>query len=221
MCGRFSLFDLLGLEVRFNLSLPDILNPRYNIAPSQDILTITNNEGFQATHLKWGLIPFWSKDISSAKKMINARAETVDQKLSFKQSFKSRRCLIPADGFYEWKKEGNKKRPFRIVMKNEDVFAFAGLWDGWSSPEGETIYSCAILTTSANAMIEPIHNRMPVILSKEGEETWLREDADIPTLQSLLIPYPAKLMDCYEVSTRVNSPRNDDPDIIKPAAADL
>ncbi len=216
MCGRFSLFDLLGLEIRFELSFLDILKPRYNIAPSQDILAIINHEGLQAVYFKWGLIPFWSKDISSSKTLINARSETVDQKASFKQSFKRRRCLIPADGFYEWKKEGNRKRPFRFTLKGGGVFSFAGLWEGWASPEGERINSCAILTTSANATVAPIHNRMPVILSREGEDTWLGADTDISTLKSLLVPYPAEGMDGYEVSTRVNSPRNDDPDIIKP-----
>ncbi|MDO9536447.1 MAG: SOS response-associated peptidase [Bacillota bacterium] len=134
MCGRFSLYNILGIKALFNLYIPDWLKPRYNIAPSQEILAIINNGGYQAVQYKWGLIPFWSKDMVPG--MINARAETVDIKPSFKQSLKSRRCLIPADGFYEWKKEGTRKRSYRINLKNGDVFAFAGLWDTWTSPKG-------------------------------------------------------------------------------------
>lgn len=148
--------------------------------------------------------------------MINARAETVDKKPSFKQSLRSRRCLIPADGFYEWKKEGGRKRPYRITPKNRDLFVFAGLWDAWVSPKGETINSCTIITTSANTLIEPIHNRMPVILSEKAEEIWLNEDTDLSTLKDLLNPYPSELMDSYEVSTMVNNFRNDIPEALKP-----
>jgi putative SOS response-associated peptidase YedK len=215
MCGRFSLYDIFGLEVLFNLVLPDWVKPRYNIAPSQEILAIINNGGRQAVQFKWGLIPFWAKEMVPG--MINARAETVDIKPSFKQSLKSRRCLIPADGFYEWKNEGgSRKKPYRITLKDGNVFAFAGLWDRWRSPEGETINSCAIITTSANTLMEPIHNRMPVILPKEAEEAWLVADTDTPTLKGLLKPYRSELMESWEVSAIVNNFRNDNPDVIKP-----
>ena len=214
MCGRFSLYDIFGLEVLFNIYLPDWVKPRYNIAPSQEILAVIKNGGCQAVQLKWGLIPFWAKDMVPG--MINARAETVDIKPSFKESFKSRRCLIPADGFYEWKKEGARKRPYRINLKNGGVFAFAGLWDRWTSPKGETINSCAIITTSANTMMEPIHNRMPVILEKDAEEAWLAADTDMTTLKSILKPYRSELMESCEVSSLVNNFRNDNREILKP-----
>jgi putative SOS response-associated peptidase YedK len=214
MCGRFSLFDIFGLEVLYNINLPGCVKPRYNIAPSQEILAIIDDGGCQAVQFKWGLIPFWAKE--KAPGLINARAETVDIKPSFKQSLKSRRCLIPADGFYEWKKEGTGKRPYRINLKNGDVFAFAGLWDTWTSPKGETINSCTIITTSANTMMEPIHSRMPVILPKEAEETWLHADTGILTLKGLLKPYRSEFMESYEVSTRVNNFRNDIPEVLEP-----
>lgn len=214
MCGRFSLSDILGLIMRFKLNLPDGVKPRYNIAPSQDILTIIYDEGYRTVHFRWGLIPFWSKDIVPG--MINARAETVDKKSSFRQSLKSRRCLIPSDGFYEWRRDGGRKKPYRITLKNRGVFVFAGLWDTWISPKGETINSCVIITTSANTLIKPIHNRMPVILSEKAEEVWLNKDTDILTLKDLLNPYPAELMESYEVSTIVNNFRNDIPEILKP-----
>ena len=215
MCGRFSLFDMLGLKVRFNLDLPDFISPRYNIAPSQEVLAIINDEGNQAVQFRWGLIPFWSKDISS-KGLINARTETIHKKPSFKQSLKHRRCLIPADGFYEWMKEESGKRPYRITLKSGEVFAFAGLWDTWISPQGDKINSCTIITTSANTLLEPIHKRMPVILDKEKEEVWLDPETDNETFKSILKPYPAELMKSYEVSTAVNSPRNDVPEVVKP-----
>ncbi len=218
MCGRFSFFDFLGFQMRFSLQIPALIQPRYNIAPSQEILAIVNPnlEGYQTAFFKWGLIPYWSKDGSSARKMINARAETVDQKPSFKQSFQKRRCLIPADGFFEWEKQEIGKKPYRIVLKNREVFAFAGLWDAWTDPSGQTVHSCTIITTSANSLLAAIHLRMPVILAKEAEEAWLHPETDQLTLKNLLLPYPAALMESYEVSVRVNSPRNDDPSIIEP-----
>lgn len=215
MCGRFSLFDIFSLIQHFNLVLPGWVKPRYNIAPSQDILAIVNNDGCRAVPFRWGLIPFWFKEIVPG--MINARAETVDLKPAFKQSLKRRRCLIPADGFYEWKREGNKKRPYRIIPKDGDVFVFAGLWDTWTSPKGETMNSCAIITTAANSLMKPIHNRMPVILSKGAEEVWTNKDVDISILKEVLLnTYPAELMESYEVSTMVNNYRNDNPEVLKP-----
>jgi len=216
LCGRFSLFDLLGVKVRFNLGPLDWLTPRYNIVPSQEVLAIISGEEYNAVQLKWGLIPFWAKDLSSTKAMINARAETVDQKPSFKKSFRHKRCLIPADGFYEWKKGEKGKRPYRITLKGGGVFAFAGLWDRWKSSQGETIDSCTIITTAPNELLESIHNRMPVIMPEEAEHIWLDPDADTADLKSLLNPYPSEFMESYEVSTRVNSPKNDIPEVIEP-----
>ncbi len=218
MCGRFSLFDILGLEVRFKIYLPDYVMPRYNIAPSQEILAITRGEEdeHQARPFKWGLIPFWARTVAPSKKMINARAETVHKKPSFKESFKNKRCLIPADGFYEWKKGEKRKRPYRISLKGGELFAFAGLWEEWSSSEGETIRSCAIITTYANRLVETVHERMPVILERSVEEAWLAADTDTSTLQELLRPYPAQFMELYQVSDLVNSPQNDRAEIIKP-----
>ncbi len=219
MCGRFSFFDFLSFQRRFNLQIPALIQPRYNIAPSQEILAIVKpnpEDGYQTACFKWGLIPFWSKDGSAARKLINARAETVDQKPSFKHSFQKRRCLLPADGFFEWEKLASGKKPYRIVLKNREVFAFAGLWDAWTDPAGQTIHSCTIITTSANSLLENIHPRMPVILPQEAEEAWLHHETDRLILKNLLLPFPAELMESYEVSVRVNSPRNDDPGIIEP-----
>ena len=147
--------------------------------------------------------------------MINARAETVAEKPSFKQAFQSQRCLVIADGFYEWRKHGKVKIPMRVILKTGEPFGFAGLWESWKSPEGELIHSCTIITTTPNAVMEPIHNRMPVILSKDKEAKWLDvSPSDAGELRELLSPYPADEMDAYEVSTLVNSPKNDMPDVM-------
>ena len=214
MCGRFSLFNLPELMNEYRVDLPADIMPRYNIAPSQAILAIINDDGYQARQLRWGLMPSWSR--AGFAGIINARAETVDQKPSFKQSFRRRRCLIPADGFYEWKKEEKRKQPYRITLKNREVFAFAGLWETWTSPSGDTINSAAIITTAPNAAIRPIHNRMPVALPKTAESVWLDDEADHPTLKSLLIPYRSEQMVMYPISNRVNSARNDSPDVLTP-----
>ena len=214
MCGRFSLADLSALRKVFKINLPEGVKSCYNIAPSQNILAIINDKGYRAVNFRWGLIPFWAKDIIPG--IINARAETIDKKPSFKHSFKNKRCLIPADGFYEWKGKAGSKRPYRIALKNRSVFTFAGLWDRWRSPKGETINSCVIITTAANTLLEPIHSRMPVILSEKAEEVWLNEEADILTLKGLLNPYSAELMESYEISTMVNDYQKDIPEILKP-----
>ncbi|NLJ56615.1 MAG: SOS response-associated peptidase [Firmicutes bacterium] len=214
MCGRFSFSDLRGLSMYFKINLPRGVKPRYNIAPTQEILALVYNKGLQAVYFRWGLLPPWSKNIGPG--LINARAETVEQKLSFRQSLRNKRCLLPADGFYEWKKEGKKKKPYRITPQGGGLFFFAGLWDTWKSPRGETINSCAIITTAANSMLKPIHNRMPVILSKEALKTWLARDTDLFTLKSLLTPYPSELLAAYEVSTLINNPRHDNPDVLQP-----
>jgi len=214
MCGRFSIAEFEGIEERFQIEPPD-LKPNYNVAPSQDVPVILNNGSNQLALFKWGVIPFWAKDPSIGHKMINARAETVDEKPSFKSCLQRKRCLIVADGFYEWKKEGSTKRPYRITLMNKELFGFAGLWDTWKSPTGEIVNSCSIITTTPNELMEPIHNRMPVILPREVEQVWLDQGiTDSYFLKSLLLPYPADLMIAYEVSTFVNSVKNNGPECL-------
>jgi putative SOS response-associated peptidase YedK len=218
MCGRFSLSSGLDqLERQFEMMLMDELKPRYNIAPTQPILTVVQEEGKRVgRNMRWGLVPFWAKDVKIGYKMINARAETIDEKSMYKGLFKKRRCLILADGFYEWKKVGKEKRPYRFQMINGKPFAFAGLWDRWSH-EDETLITCTIITTQPNEITKEVHDRMPVILPPNAYETWLHPDMqDTDYLKTLLQPYPADEMDAYEVSTLVNSPKNDDPSILEP-----
>lgn len=221
MCGRYTLTaDIDTISQRFKLDTHGLkIEPRYNIAPSQEAPVIVVEDGKVLKMMKWGLIPFWAKDESIASKTINARAETLHHKPSFKKSLTGKRCLVPADGFYEWKKEGRGKIPIRFVLKNRDVFAFAGLWDTWRNQIGELVFSFTIITTKANALVRPIHNRMPVILKKEYEELWLDPKVnDIDKLLSLLIPYPPEMMEAYRVSSLVNSPKEDSPECIKPVA---
>jgi len=220
MCGRYSLADLSGFAARFDLVRANgRLRRRYNIAPMQPIPAVVNDGANRLVFLRWGLVPSWFKGSLSDINIINARAETVHSKPSFRKSLQRRRCLIPADGFYEWKKDdpGSVKRPYRVTLKEGGLFAFAGLWDSWRSPGGENIISCAIITTAANEVVKPIHDRMPVILEEEAEQIWLDgEVTDSAALKRLLKPYPAELMAAYEVSTVVNSPANDIPGCIEP-----
>ncbi|MED4284779.1 SOS response-associated peptidase [Priestia megaterium] len=213
MCGRFSLAtDIAELQEQFNFNFNGELafGSRFNIAPSQQVLTLGSNEGKRVgTTMKWGLVPYWADDIKIGYKMINARGESVDEKASFKKSFKSKRCLILADGFYEWKKEGKNKQPFRFVMKDERPFAFAGLWEQWNKGE-EPLYTCTIITTKPNEVTKEVHDRMPVILEEDVYDLWLNPQMDdTEYLKSLLVPYPADGMKMYPVSTVVNSPKND------------
>lgn len=217
MCGRYSLaIDYDTLEDRFTirggLQLP--LAPRYNIAPTQEVLTVVNQgHGNEARMMRWGLIPFWAKDPSVGNRMINARAETVTEKPSFRQAYQKRRCLVIADGFYEWQKVQGGKTPMRMIVGGGEPFGFAGLWETWRSPEEELVLSCSIITTTPNELTAPIHNRMPVILPQEAEALWLNQDADPAVLRELLVPYAGN-MEAYEVSALVNSPRNDMPDVM-------
>lgn len=221
MCGRYSLAEFTGIEERFDISQQN-LKPNYNIAPSQDIPVLVNEGSNDLAMFRWGLIPYWAKDSTLGKKMINARAETLDEKPSFRVSLQRKRCLIVADGFYEWKKEGSVKRPHRITLKNKELFGFAGLWDSWKSPTGEIINSCCIITTTPNEVMAPIHNRMPVLLPRKVERVWLdRSIVDSHFLKSLLLPYPAELMMSYEVSPLVNSPKNNTPECLIPVTSKL
>ena len=221
MCGRYSLAtDIEGLAGRFDFKAIDLtFRQRYNIAPTQHVLSVTNDGSENQAHeMKWGLIPFWAKDKSIGNRMINARAETLAWKPAFRQAYQKRRCLVIADGFYEWRKVGKGKVPMRIVLESGEPFAFAGLWENWKSPEDEWVKSCTIITTTPNDTMEPIHNRMPVILSRDAESLWLNPKAEQGTLGELLVPYEAGAMEAYEVSTLVNSPKNEIPEIIARAA---
>ena len=218
MCGRYSLVaNLQDLEKRFSFSSEGLsYQSRFNVAPTQAVLSITNNgSSNDARLMKWGLIPRWSKDTKMASSMINARAETIDQKVSFKEPFLKRRCLIPADGFYEWTRNNDQKVPMRITLKSGEPFGLAGLWETWLTNDADTITTFTIITTKANELMAPIHHRMPVILPRESEDIWLDPDNQDPELlKELLSQYPSGEMEAYTVSTLVNSPSNDSPDVI-------
>jgi putative SOS response-associated peptidase YedK len=222
MCGRFSLVaDPDDLREAFPwLNIPTTeMAPRYNIAPSQPVAVIPNDGLHRLDFFSWGLIPSWAKDPSIGNRMINARAETLSEKPSFLAAFRRRRCLIPADGFYEWKAEPGKKTktPMYIHMKSGGPFAFAGLWESWNSPDGSNIRSCSIVTTTPNALMQKIHNRMPVILPSSSYDLWLEPaEVDPKKLGSLLQPYPEEEMTAYPVSTLVNNPANDMAACIEP-----
>ena len=220
MCGRYSLTSNLDdLQGRFNFEARDLVfRPRYNVAPSQSVLAVVNDGDNRAEFMRWGLIPFWAKDHKIGYRMINAVGETVATKPAFRAAFKKRRCLVLADGFYEWKKVADGKLPMYISSRSREPFAMAGLWENWKDPSGELIHSCTIITTTPNCLIEPIHNRMPVILPQSAESTWLDSNVeDAETLASLLVPYSADDMEAYIVSTLVNSPQNDVPECLQPA----
>lgn len=218
MCGRFTLRSSrrIKLEGARNLDLP--LEPRYNIAPSQNVLTIGDfGAGLAARLLTWGLIPSWS---NNEKGFINARAETIENKPSFSESFQRRRCLIPADGFFEWERVGRSKRPFYFQLNDESQFAFAGIWDQRRSNE-QSIKSCAIITTPANKLVESLHDRMPAILERESYEVWLDPKADPVALKKLLAPFPASKMKTHPVSSAVNSPENEGAQLLVRVDAEL
>ncbi|MFB2918882.1 SOS response-associated peptidase [Aerosakkonema funiforme] len=222
MCGRFSFTQPDEIVAQlFHLSSVPNLSPRYNIAPTQSVPTLLVNSEDKETELKmlrWGLIPSWAKDIKMGAKLINARAETVAEKPAFRSAFKHRRCLVLADGFYEWQEQDGKKQPFYFRLEDGKPFAFAGLWERWEKGEGDAIASCTIVTTEANDVMRPIHDRMPVILDPKDYETWLDPQVQKrETLESLLQPYQSEDMTVYPVSTKVNNARTDSPDCIKQA----
>lgn len=220
MCGRFTLqISPEHLAEIFGLIVIPAFPPRYNIAPSQQIVVIRQNGDRQnrLDLMRWGLIPPWADDMSIGSKMINARSETVHETHSFRHAIRHRRCLIPASGFYEWVAEGKTKKPLYIHMRDGSPMVFAGLWERWKSPEKQVVESCTILTTSSNSLVAPLHERMPVILHPQEYNRWLdREITDPAKLQTLYQPYPADMLNVYEVSTAVNSPRIDLPDLILP-----
>jgi putative SOS response-associated peptidase YedK len=225
MCGRYTLHaDTEQVIRRFLLgrvSAP--LAPRYNIAPTQHVAVVIGESGQrQLVTMRWGLVPAWAKDLSIGNKLINARAETLAEKPAFKNALKHRRCLIMADGFYEWKKVAGGKMPIHIRRKDHQLFAFAGLWDKWTSGEtGEQVHSCTIITIEANELLKPIHDRMPAILRPEDEAAWLDPHLHDPAaLVPLLRPLPPEDLEIYPVSRRVNAPANDHPDCICPLVSD-
>ena len=219
MCGRFTL-NKSGEAIASAFQLTEVpqVQPRYNIAPTQLVPTVLHtaeNNNRQFHQLRWGLIPSWAKDPQMGARLINARAETVTEKPSFRSAFRQRRCLVIADGFYEWQRQERKKQPFYFQLQNGQPFAFAGLWERWRSPDGEEIQSCTILTTEANEILRPIHDRMPVILDSKDYDLWLDPEVqNTEPLQQLLRPYPAKAMTSYAVSTKVNNPANNTPECI-------
>ena len=225
MCGRFTLtVDPADLQAAFpNFTFPAQFSPRYNIAPTQPVLVLPNDGKLTADYYIWGLIPVWAKDHSIGSRLINARAETLAEKSSFRGAYKYKRCLVLADGFYEWKTQpGSKlKIPYLIRLSSGQPLAFAGLWDEWLSPDGSQIKSCTIITTEPNALMASLHNRMPVILPASAYDQWLDPAPQKPeALQALLTQYPSDEMTAHPVSTLVNSPANDRPELILPIPLD-
>jgi putative SOS response-associated peptidase YedK len=217
MCGRYTLRScgqakFYGIPAA-ELPLPELVIPRYNIAPSQNVPAIVEGpNGRELTVFQWGLVPSWSKDASG---FINARAETLELKPSFAESFLRRRCLIPADGFCEWERRGKLKQPYFFQMKDESSFAFAGIWDQWQN-DSRSITSCAIITTKANELLAKIHDRMPAMLPAEDQERWLLAEADPTELRALLAPFPAAEMKSFPVSSRVNGTQVDEAQLVEP-----
>ena len=223
MCGRYTLTtDPQALAERFQVSLEGLeLRPRYNVAPSQPVLAVVWEGGRRrARLLRWGLVPHWARDLLPRARTVNARAETVDRRPAFRDAFRQRRCLVLADGFYEWSRRDGRRRPYRVVLRSGEPFGMAGLWDVWRSPDGEAVATCAVVTTEANETVASIHHRMPVILPQEAEGRWLDPRTDASTLRGLMVPYPAEAMRAYPVSGRVNSVENDDPDCLRPIEAE-
>lgn len=220
MCGRYTVTaNQNKIAKRFKVSVPDAYEPRYNAAPTQALPVITNTLPDEVQMFHWGLIPKWAKNRSISQKLINARAETLNEKASFKQSLQTRRCIIPADGFYEWKQVGKKqKTPYRMALASGEPFAFAGLWEAFED-EGNTMSTFTIITTEPNPMVADIHDRMPVILKPDDEALWLGDKLSTEELVKLLGPYDESAMTRYTVSIRVNKPDYDSPDLIQAAPA--
>jgi putative SOS response-associated peptidase YedK len=223
MCGRFTQRKPPSLLIQtFRLDRALEQKPRYNIAPSQAIAAVRiapQDQARELAPLRWGFVPHWAKDLKTGYSMINARLETVSTKPAFRSAFKHRRCLIPADGYYEWQTVGKRKQPYFIRQKDEGLFAFAGLWEHWGGNEGESVESCTIIVTDANEALRYIHDRMPVILDPQDYDRWLDPDTHDPAaLLPLLRSAPAEQMVTTPVSPRVNSPRNEDEGCITPVA---
>lgn len=219
MCGRFSFFGVEQFYSRFQIkNRLGALNKRYNITPRQKIPIVTreDNENY-AEMMLWGLIPFWAKDPKIGNKMINARADTLSEKPIFKKPLSSRRCLVPVNGFYEWKGNGDGKIPYYIRRKDDDLFGLAGLYDVWRDLKGREVKSFTIITVPPNRVLKNIHNRMPAVLDRKNENKWMDNNISVKTALTYLKPHPAKELKAYEISKRINISLNDDSDIIKPA----
>lgn len=221
MCGRFvskAKKEEIEREFKVEIGSSDLTVPRYNIAPTQFIAAVTEGETSREVSLfKWGLVPHWAKDESIGSKLINARAETLSEKPSFRDAFRSRRCIIPASGFYEWQKTAKgAKQPFYFYLKEKEVFGFAGLWEEWLDKQtGELTETCTIITTEANEVLKPVHDRMPVILKADDYNFWLDEKIkDTSELQNLLVPFDAAKMDSHAVSRSINNPAADSEELI-------
>jgi len=233
MCGRSSLSKTeKELEERFGATFySDELAqynplPNYNVAPSHVLPIITNEDKLHFQAYRWGLIPFWAKDIKIGYKMINARIETLFEKSSFKMAVAKRRCLVPADGFYEWKKSTDEKgkttkQPYHIKTTDREIFSMAGLWDRWQDPHGQTVFSFTIITQPPNEMMEDIHNRMPAILTAEQEQLWLSDDIAPQELVDMIEPYPNEMMEAYPVSPKVGNVKNNSKELIAKHRPDL
>jgi putative SOS response-associated peptidase YedK len=224
MCGRFTLRAPSSVvAAQFGVFEMPPFTPRFNVAPTQPVAVVRYAPGAEELErelvwLRWGLVPSWAKDPAIGNKMINARAETVAQKPSFRAAFRRRRCLVAADGFYEWQRTGRQKQPYFIRMQDDRPFAFAGLWESWEGADHSALETCTLLTTEPNELMEPIHNRMPVILRAEDYGQWLDPAIQTPEpLAPLLRPFPSDEMTAYPVSTYVNSPTRDDPQCIERA----
>jgi putative SOS response-associated peptidase YedK len=218
MCGRFEIHSAIEMIAEiFGIDEWEIVySPSYNVAPSQDILIVVNDGKRRLIHSRWGLVPPWAKDVSTGYKMINARAESLTEKESFKVPFEKQRCLVVADGFYEWRKEGNVKKPYYIRLKSGKPFGFAGLYNVWRSPEGEEITTSTIITTDANELVRPIHDRMPVITSPDRYDLWLDPSVhEKNLLMSVLRPVASEEMEMYRVTPKVNSFKFNNPENVK------
>lgn len=217
MCGRYALVnaDPKKIKKRFGVTkVPKDLKANYNVTPQQNVYAILNESPEELSSVHWGLIPSWAKEINTKYSMINARAETITEKPAYRGIIKRKRCLIIADSFYEWKKTNGAKHPYRILMKDEGLFSFAGVWDHWEK-DGNEVNSCSVITTAPNPLMSCIHDRMPVILEKEHEQEWL-SDLDINSVLKLLKSYNDTEMKAYEVSRSINSPANNDPSVLEP-----
>lgn len=225
MCNRYRLtHSERYLAARFQASGEINDTPRYNIAPTQTVLTVRREQGQKVrrfTKMRWGLIPHWAKGVSIGTRTLNARSETVTKTPAFRDSILTKRCLIPADGFYEWRAMGRVMQPFCFEVGEGDVFALAGLWDEWRSPDGKVIESCTILTTTPNSLVSDMHDRMPVIVPPEKYEVWLDPDVtDFEAIRGILKPYDAEQMRCYPVSTKLNNSKNEGAESAAPVTLD-
>jgi len=220
VCGRYTITvtveELMARFMAEDATVP-CHRPRYNVAPMQMVpAVIHDGTRNRLGMLKWGLVPPWAEDERIGARMINARAETLEERPAFRQAFRRKRCILPADGFYEWKRDGKRKRPLRIVLRDGGVFGMAGLYETWTGPDGRKVHTCAVVTTAPNRLMADIHDRMPVILRREDEALWLdRNVQDLERLRPLLQPYPAEEMEAYEVDPRVGNVAFDDPGLIR------